>query len=198
MYGTRRVRTGAELLGAGRSPLFQEGVTESRLRQRPRAVPSTAPGSAPPARGGKKSSRRRVVAARTVRGVPRGPLSGLRQLPDRRSGGAATGGPGGLGGGNNSASEIERREPRGVTGAGPRFGPPPRGLRGQLERSRARGWHRSKGASAPGRQGGEVDHDDGTSSEQSAGRRRFAVGRGGVAAQGGAVLHPNQEKETQE
>ena len=105
MYGTRRVRTGAELLGAGRSPLFQEGVTESRLRQRPRAVPSTAPGSAPPARGGKKSSRRRVVAARTVRGVPRGPLSGLRQLPDRRSGGAATGGPSGLGGGNSSASE---------------------------------------------------------------------------------------------
>ena len=37
--------------------------------------------------------------------VPSGPLSGLRQLPDRRSGGAAIGGPGGLGGGNSSASE---------------------------------------------------------------------------------------------
>ena len=45
------------------------------------------------------------MAARTVRGVPRGPLSGLMQLPDRRSGGAASGGPGGLGGGDNSASE---------------------------------------------------------------------------------------------
>ena len=80
MFGDRSVKSGAELLKAKRSPLFQEGVASSRLRRRPPPAPALTLSAPPASRAGRKTHKKKEATG-TIRGIPRELLTGLVGVP---------------------------------------------------------------------------------------------------------------------